>query len=505
MVDEFDRNSFVETEPFLDVKETLEKENVVVICGAAGEGKSTITLALSSLVGQERCVFINQPSQIEHVTPNAADMIVIDNIFGQFCFDNSRFTEWKSRLDILQSSAKAGNVKVVITTRTDIWRKCHTEVSHFEIFNNLVELTSSKISKENKEKLIEKYMLINGRTLADESKITEMVECYALPFGFPLCSNIFSTRTDVFQTQEFFFKLPYTFISRVLSSMEKKMYVALLFLFYKGNSCLDVDLRPATRLKMLKSNSALTASAGSNVFQQHEQGLSNSTEPNSNINLLYNVAKLVGINPSTILLPHVRETFDELENIFVKHEKKENTFINQTMYDCLTFYHAETYLEEVIDNCSLEFLCRYVDTKNDRSPHRLNIETDTYGALTERIILEITKNSSIEQLIGTPALENEKLCSFLCETLDEPQQRLFHCGNGDESTRKGFLEAFIEHKSDLSCKNLVTQFLMKFQSMPDQAWYSAVKEDIKIMLYKKGYNVTIESLCNAGVLPKENR
>ena len=70
--------------------------------------------------------------------------------------------------------------------------------------------------------------------------------------------------------------------------------------------------------------------------------------------------------------------------------------------------------------------------------------------------------------------------------------------------RKGFLEAFIEHKSDLSCKNLVTQFLMKVKNMSDQAWYSAVKEDIKIMLYKKGYNMTIESLCNAGVLPKEN-
>ena len=477
VLNECNLDSFVETSQFVKVKRTLDKERVVIIVGTAGEGKSTTALALTSSVDKGRFLIINNPNQIEQIGPKAADLIIIDDIFGRYYFDQNRFSDWKARLDILQSVLKANDVKVIITTRTEIWRRCYSEMARFEIFNHIVELCSSSVSSKEKMKILEKHIQINGRALYQQN-IEEYVEFYMLPFGFPLCASMFAAQTDLFLTQGYFFKLPYSFIKDILTSMEKEMYVTLLFLFYKNNRCLDIDLKPQKRLKM--------------------------ADPTFNANLLKSVAKLVGINPAAVSLPFVRDTLDSLTGILVKYENKVYSFIDRTVYDCVTFYHAETYLEEVVEHCTMEFLCRYVDTDDSKTKHSLIIEPDSYGILAERIIKEVTENRSFEPIINLSALESESFCTFLVKALDESQQMLFLSGDGDDSSRKGFLETFIESKPDHSCINIVTQFLYIISKSDNQTWYEKLKEDVRVHLSAEGHNATLEALCKAGILPNQS-
>lgn len=472
ILEENNMEQFVETTSFLKARNILGKENVVVLCGPIGEGKTICALALAATVNIDRFLFITTPSQVEYVDPKAVDLFVVDDIFGRLEFERGRFLDWKARIDVLQSLVKTCDIKCIITSRTEIWRICQSETTRYEVFNNFLELNSTELCREEKEKILKNHLNLNGREV-QEYILKDCVEQFHVPFGFPACANIFSAHEVVFLQKELFFKLPYHFIKDVFDQMDKETYITLLFLFYKKNKCYDNDLKPPQRMKGM--------------------------ETNSNVMLLSNIAKLVGINPYKVSLPAVHDKLIILNEILVKHCEKSYSFVNETIYDCVALYHGERYPEEVVEHCTIAFLSKNVHTEHFISKSALFVEPDSYGTLVGRIIEEIIENHCTEWIIKSDLFQNLSFCKCLSNTLaDSEQITPFLSSIDDRLTSASFLETFIKKNPDQSCVSIVTQLMHKASQGKDQTWYTKLRENIKTLLLEKGYSATLDSLCSIG-------
>ena len=476
VIKEFNWDCFVETTQTVNARKVLEKENSVFICGAAGEGKTTCALVLASSFDRDRVVLINNPGQIEQVDPQAVGMIVIDDIFGHFNFDQDKFNAWKQYLEVLMSFVKYSGLKVIITLRTEIWHKNQSEISRLEIFAHVIQLSSKNISSEEKQKILEKHLELNGRKIQSENS-EELVGQFSLSFGFPTCANLFASKLDVSHSQEEFFILPYSFIRGMLITMDKEYYATLLFLFYKKEKCMKSDLKPPRRLKMV--------------------------ETNANVTLLNDIAKLVGVSPSKLSLPTVHDNLDNLCDILVKHDDKTYCFINETIYNCIALYHGERYPEEVVENCTVDFLCRYVQAEDNsiRSNTTVAIEQDSFETLAERIIEEVIGNGNTDKIIHCCAFQSKSFSKFLAGTLLEINQIMAFlspekdsAGTGDNTVRTGFLATFIEENPDQLCVDIVTQLLDSAKKTDDPAWYNDLKKNSEQLLQEKGYHETLKSV-----------
>ena len=458
-------------------RKVLEKENSIFICGTAGDGKTTCAFSLASTFDKDRLVLINNPSQIEQVDPQALDMIIIDNIFGSFYLDQDKFNAWKQYLDVLVSFVKCYGLKVIITLRTEIWYKCQMEMSRFEIFAHILQLSSTTISTEEKQKILEKHLKLNGRTIQPE-RSKEMVDNFRLSFGFPSCANMFATNTEIFHLQSEFFILPYSFIRDILTTMDKEYYATLLFLFYKKEKCLESDLKPPKRLKMV--------------------------ETNTNVTLLNDIAKLVGVSTSKLSLTAIRDNLDSFKDFLVKHEDKTYCFINETIYNCIALYHSEKYPEEVVENCTVDFLYHHVQIKDNDivSNNTLVIEEDSFDTIAYRTIEEVLEKDNTDKIICCHVMQSKLFCKFLAETLLETNQIIPFLDStikGDDTVGTvgtNFLASFIKANTDDICAYVVTQLVHSASKSNNAAWYNDLKRNNEQLLQEQGYHETLKSLSS---------
>ena len=471
---EFNLDCFVETAQTLKARTNLDKEKSVFITGAAGEGKTSCAFSLASKFDRDRLVLINNPGQIEHIDPKALDVIVIDDIFGTFNFEQDKFDAWKQYLDALMSFVKCYGVKVIATLRTQLWGKCQTEMSRFEIFAHIIQLSSTNISTEEKQKILEKHLELNGRIIQSDSS-KELVDNFNLPFGFPLCANMFATKTDLFRSQSEFFILPYSFMRGMLTTMDKEYYATLLFLFYNRGKCLESDLKPPKRLKMV--------------------------ETNTNISLLNDIAKLLGVTTSKLTLTTMRDNLDNMCGFLVKHEDKNYFFITEPIYNCIALFHGERYPEEVVENCTVGFLNHYVQVKDKdlASVNNLVLDEDSFETLADRMMEEVLDNGNIDKIITCQVLHSELFRKFLTETLLETNrlQAFLDCTmKSDESVETDFLASFIKANTDRTCKDVVTHFLHSANKAGDTVWYNDLKGNTEQLLQETGYDDTLKSLSS---------
>lgn len=467
---------FVETAQTARAKQMLKKKNVVFIYGTAGEGKTACAFAIASFSDREKLVLLSKASQVEQIEPNAVDMIIIDDIFGRSSFDQERFNDWKACFESIESLVKYSGVKVIITLRTEIWSKCQSEMTRYEIFTHSVELNTQHISDEEKQEILTKHLLYCGRKI-DSLKIDELVDQFNLPFGFPSFAYKFASQEELFHLEREFFNLPYLFIRERLVTMDKELYSSLLFLFYKKDICLDADLKPQRRMKMV--------------------------ETNPNVTLLNDIAKLIGVNTSKISLPSVQDLLESLSDILVKHRDKMYSFTNTTVYNCIALYHGERYPEEVVENCTIDFLCQHVEVDESmfRSKAALVIEPDSYDALAERVIQEVIENQNAGKIVNSSVFHSKSFCMFLAQALlDSKQIKGFLTGDNevteanDSTVKLGFLEIFTEAKSDQLCEIFITELLLSASKTAETDWYKELKRKVEELLAKKGYHTTLQSV-----------
>lgn len=130
-------------------------------------------------------IFIKTPEQWDKVVnPSKGLIVYIDDMFGASNLDICLIDKWKGQLDTIHSSAKRGNVFVILGLRETIIEKAMELCDHHSLFDHDCEINLSSEyapSKEEKEAILEAF-LTNNKFKASDLK-GEHFEEYATKYG----------------------------------------------------------------------------------------------------------------------------------------------------------------------------------------------------------------------------------------------------------------------------------------------------------------------------------
>ena len=238
--------------------------------GHPGEGKSAMAanLALEGGLKKENCVKLECARDWEDVnwSLRCFTIVIIDDIFGGFCLDHERLSEWKNVLGDIEQRAKNGELKVIITSRHYIIEEAIENIDKVTMFNKDAELSVHLNSRYLKAKELRQILqstlernhikknigFLNACVFNAIGKYnTQTGEREQFVSGFPECAALFATKEeficrgpDFFLRPEFHFK---EYIEQLYKSRDTEQFykfIALVAVWAKENHTIkDTDLQ----------------------------------------------------------------------------------------------------------------------------------------------------------------------------------------------------------------------------------------------------------------------
>ena len=265
---------FRPTSRYKTATEVLEKQNIIILTGHPGEGKTTMACKLALDKSQSRnCLILKNPSDWRRVdwSLKIFDTIIIDDIFGSGSLDQLRLAGWKPYLSEIETEAKNKRLKVIITTRNYILEECSEDLdaklTMFKTANKdgaVVLLTSKDLTVEERGNILKSQADRNDKDipameLHDIAKSSTNTDFYSsmfesqenFAFGFPECASMFIRNNDIYVLGADFFKNPASLFKKYLedvyhgsNSENTEKFLALVAVWASDSKhILDKELR----------------------------------------------------------------------------------------------------------------------------------------------------------------------------------------------------------------------------------------------------------------------
>ncbi|XP_033729403.1 uncharacterized protein LOC117318537 [Pecten maximus] len=368
------KEKFLETKAFLDAKDKLKKNRVLVIKGNTGDGKtSTAIQLLHWLIEEQQC---REPRQLfdikdfELMTSNSNLVTFIDDIFGEEDVGRNDVQEWNKRLKHVQKVFVGEQIQanfLLITIRNEIFNALEKR-SLGEIFiqDNIIDLSSGEYRiADEKRKLLEMYKPDNFSWTEEEIK---NILSYAPNIGFPKCCQLFCESNDheLQKTRSDFFMKPVKFLKEAFSRSPECS--AILFLFLNGGEIKVTDLDPNGD----KVNKTLLEEAFDIDLVDGEDDRTKMS-----------CKKKVGF---------VKKSFERLLGFLVRKEKHRLSgdemykFDHDSVHFTVGLLYGEKTPAGYIKNCPRNFLC-YITTSKT-SENVVVISSDDYTDMCKRLLQE---------------------------------------------------------------------------------------------------------------------
>ena len=343
----------------------LQKAYSVLLYGNPGEGKTFSAFRIvkylveNNIVTLERCALLSNPKDLSLIKTADIDLILIDDIFGRHNADSNRFSAWETEFPTLQSIVGTRKIRLIMCSRMHIYEQYRTKLDGLDIFSRTTELSSAKLSPEEKRGMLIQQLKLYKRNV-DEVNIDECIS-HAL-VGFPLCAQQFACDDLMFSKKTDYFRKPYRyFLEQNIKTLDDQSFIALLFVFYKRNKMQLTDLDITRMSKDTQS-------------------------------LLVHIANLRGVEKPTPLI--VRETKDEVASMkgsYIKTIGKEVSFFHDTMYEAIAQIHYEEYPAEVIKYCTLDYLSQCVYLEGHKNGEGVTVNEADLRHFVERCSYELTE------------------------------------------------------------------------------------------------------------------
>ncbi|XP_033731337.1 uncharacterized protein LOC117320960 [Pecten maximus] len=232
-----------------DAKEMIRKNNIVLIKGASGDGKTLMGYQLLKWLmdGDNKDTRLSKdPVQLysmakwdKIVEPNTQLAVYIDDVSGEIAED------LKKREISIKSTfrGKLNNRSncLILNVRDEIFKS--TQLHSCELFNQkTIDLRGKNcIKTTEKQRILESYVPeIKNLSDGKESEIIKL----APDIGFPQCCHLFKYVPGLKKQGINFFKQPFLFMKTTLNNLPKKHFSALLFLFLNDGTVKKGDLDP---------------------------------------------------------------------------------------------------------------------------------------------------------------------------------------------------------------------------------------------------------------------
>jgi len=261
---------FRPTSRYKTATEVLEKQNIIILTGHPGEGKTTMACKLALDKSQSRnCLILKNPSDWRRVdwSLKIFDTIIIDDIFGSGSLDQLRLADWKPYLSEIETEAKNKRLKVIITTRHYILEECSEDLdaklTMFKTANEdgaVVLLTSKDLTVEERGDILQSQADRNDkdiptREIHDIAKASTDADFYSsqenFAFGFPECASMFVRSKNMYELGTEFFRKPASLFKKYLedvyhgsNSENTEKFLALVAVWTSDSKhILDKELR----------------------------------------------------------------------------------------------------------------------------------------------------------------------------------------------------------------------------------------------------------------------
>ena len=343
----------------------LQKAYSVLLYGNPGEGKTFAAFRIvkhlveNNIVTLERCVLLSNPNDLSLIKRADIDLILIDDIFGRHNADSNIFSAWETEFPTLQSIVGTRKIRLIMCSRMHIYEQYRTKLDGLDIFSRTTELSSAKLLPEEKRGMLIQQLKLCKRNV-DGVNIDECIS-HAL-VGFPLCAQQFACDDLSFSRKTDYFRKPYKyFLEQNIKTLDDQSFIALLFVFYKGNKVQLADLDITRMDKDTQS-------------------------------LLLHIANLRGVEkPTSLIVRETKEKVASMKGSYVKTIDNEVSFFHETMYETVAQIHCQEYPAEVIKYCTLDYLCQCVYLESHKNGEGVAVNGADLRHFVERCSYELTE------------------------------------------------------------------------------------------------------------------
>lgn len=392
---EEDNKPFVETEASKEVERLIDCQNIVIVTGHTGSGKSAI-VHHSALkykrqgwnikpvrTVMEMMQTINSPSN----TMKSKVLLVFDDPIGKESFEVMEYTTWKKYEETLKACLKKD--KLMMSCRKYILYD-HQVTGFLKDGANIVDISNDqlKLSKNEKEEILSKYGL--NKNLSTKV-LTEIIETEAY---FPLLCKLCSSKEFKEHEKLRFFSRPVDVLKKEIKMFRKSFqekYCALVLLVLFNNDFCFEDIQ--------------------------ESGVSKDK---------YELAlKLCELKIETTRYT-IKNAFKTLRGFYVQRLSDNYHFYHDFVMEVTTKVFLKQCPLEIIKYADIGFLRRRVTLKclNDKSNYFTILLKDNYiESLAKRLFLDIFGERLLDVVLN-PCLKNEKVIDFVINELEKHPEKL---------------------------------------------------------------------------------
>ena len=386
------------TQKMSEAKDHVSYSYSVFIYGRPGEGKTTTAFRIvkdlvdDEVIKLDRCAILYEPDDLNEIRSTYVDLLLIDDMFGKHNAETSKLVAWRNFFSTLQTFVGSRKIRIIFASRMHIYFEYKRELAGHDVFSRTVELTSSDLTSDEKKHILLVQLKANERDI-DEINIDECVSHKETDAGFPLCAQQFASYHTLFAKKAEYFEKPYTYcLEQNIQNLDEQSIIALLYVLYKGNK-----------------------------LETYEIDITKMSDDSKNE--LVNIAKLCGVEKSTAAI--VKETKQKLIHMkgsYLKCIGKTFSFLHDTLYEVVAKLHGTEFPAEIIQHCTVDYLCQCIRIGDSASEGIICIEEDDFTTLAERCMHEVITNENGKRLSKHPIFENQQFIGELLHVLAENEE-----------------------------------------------------------------------------------
>lgn len=386
--------SYVETKASKEVEKLTKTQNLVIVTGHSGSGKSAILrhIALKyrsqgwnvkPVVKVENIIQVINFSK-QNLRNNT--LFVLNDPIGKDSFDEIEYNSWGRYEENLEACLK--NVKLLLSCRFYILNDNRVK-GMFKDKSNIVDISNEdiKLNREEKERIWYKYA---SKENVPEEELEKILETEAY---FPLLCKLYFSMEHKPQDRLSFFKEPIKYYEEEIIHFRrscKEKYCALVLLVLNNNKLCVEDIWETTILE--------------NKF-----------------NLALKLCEMEKNNA-----PHtIADAFETLQGFFVEKIGDIYKFYHDFVMEVTTYVFGKDYPLLIIKYADTGFLRKRVKLKSNDNNDQFTIYlSDKHvEALGKRLFNDIFGERLLDVVLN-PCLKNEKVIDILKHELENHPEKL---------------------------------------------------------------------------------
>lgn len=398
---------FLETAIYKKAEEIFDKNNIVILTGQPGCGKTIAAIhMILKTINQKNIHWtfrkINSWDELQYVDDDKHALIFIDNIFFPRILDTENWWDeleriYKQYFAVSENETESNCVRMVMTARQNVLeRACSVMGKVTPVLNEKFRIEASTLKEIEKEQIFDKQIefaqkerYLTERLTIDAEFKRKLRESKG-PIGFPLCANLYVCGKEYRKSGASFFSRPIEYLKlQIKDEIEGDKGNKTKTLFF----CLFFD-EWHTKMGDFESIEIQNESLCRKCLDKVSKNIILNFDPFDFRDLEGEALRLSG-------------------PFFKRIGENEYKFVHDSIYEAVGTYLCETYVTETVKYFPLHiFQHQYYERLTDRQ----------MLTFTNRLLHEIL-NNQLSDVFSCKLFHNRPFVDCFCAELQKKDQK----------------------------------------------------------------------------------